>query len=599
MIQACYPYKPYMVLEKTGWSLRALATAVIWDFHHQPCIMDPWWYEHVKRFKTPSELLSQDSLQRIAAFADFAEGENVSSECNNAHIRKHLMRAVQCRYKDIEDMSALWVIQQEIGVDSGIFGDGKLQTHVSGGPKNKKSCGGGRCRAFVSKMSSMYKLPNGRTDFATIMKLYMEELQKDDSEILRECEARGRQATEANREFNQHRAGTAGRPMSSFGHIHKTAAASVSQQHKVSKLVDDLEAQSQVASNAGSSNDASQTLELALNSMTPLQFIVQNGGQLRDQLQAIRNMGRELAMRATAAQRKIDEDLRTRVTSLQPAFSSLHRFLSQCVGVRAIPLNDVSLSVRPQMSVATESHARITALNKKMKGTMSLPLKASALDKHWIAEHKMSTDDGCPDLPAIPPGYRPTYCWSHGGGTCVCSGVGHRRRLAKAALSSELTKLTQPKNSQLRQDLKAGKFVIHLDGFWLHIAIMYLNPRRPTFVQMELMADRIGGRRVVRPKLDESGRLKCLTDIEAMSLLDLTKPLDVEFFKFVVLKKSLSEFCGIDRLLLEHIDGMPESVRWWRAQPRQALLFSFLFSSLLLPSHPFFLRHHTSPHLIE
>ena len=127
-------------------------------------------------------------------------------------------------------------------------------------------------------MSSMYRLPNGRIDFATIMKLYMEELQKDDSEILRECEARGRQATEANREFNQHRAGTAGRPMSSFGHIHKTAAASVSKQHKVSKLVGDLEAQSQVASNAGSSNDASQTLELALNSMTRLQFIVQNGG---------------------------------------------------------------------------------------------------------------------------------------------------------------------------------------------------------------------------------------------------------------------------------------------------------------------------------
>ncbi len=51
---------------------------------------------------------------------------------------------------------------------------------------------------------------------------------------------------------------------------------------------------------------------------------------------------------------------------------------------------------------------------------------------------------------------------------------------------------------------------------WLHVGIHYFRPRRPTFIKLDLLPDRVWQHRVVKPRYQANGDVVCLTVYQAM-----------------------------------------------------------------------------------
>ena len=88
-------------------------------------------------------------------------------------------------------------------------------------------------------------------------------------------------------------------------------------------------------------------------------------------------------------------------------------------------------------------------------------------------------------------------------------------RLAKRAFANTVCRLAS-KGSIFRSLLVRAWLVVDLRGDLYHIALQYLNPRRPTFIKLQRPGDLAWGRERVEPKFHEDGCVECGTDIEAM-----------------------------------------------------------------------------------
>ena len=116
--------------------------------------------------------------------------------------------------------------------------------------------------------------------------------------------------------------------------------------------------------------------------------------------------------------------------------------------------------------------------------------------ENWMKEHGVLADNT--PLGTIPAGWRPTFCQKHGAGHCLCSGRHYVVRLAIRNLAQVLANFFK-KGSQARQFMKRGELVMFVqDQIW-QIAIMSLNPRKPTFISMELAPYTAWGEHVCDP----------------------------------------------------------------------------------------------------
>ena len=102
---------------------------------------------------------------------------------------------------------------------------------------------------------------------------------------------------------------------------------------------------------------------------------------------------------------------------------------------------------------------------------------------------------------------------------------------------------------------------------WWHVGIHYFRPRRPTFIEVELLPIEVWGHKVVKPLYDSSGLAMCRTVHEAMLSLDFDQTYEVDLYRFVAFDKRLPGWKP-DRLLTiapmsEHI-SIPQTLRVWK-----------------------------------
>ena len=120
---------------------------------------------------------------------------------------------------------------------------------------------------------------------------------------------------------------------------------------------------------------------------------------------------------------------------------------------------------------------------------------------------------------------------------------------------SKLVSLRPPK-SGMRNILKEGALVAHIDSRWYHIALCYLQPRRPTFVRMELAPRPVWNMMCVVPVLTHDKRLECLSEIDAVEEWDKEGTLTCRLFRFVAFNRAISPYYPTARLTIEPLDTL-------------------------------------------
>ena len=93
-----------------------------------------------------------------------------------------------------------------------------------------------------------------------------------------------------------------------------------------------------------------------------------------------------------------------------------------------------------------------------------------------------------------------------------------KKRFAKTLAENCVAK------SPARSLLQTGYYVVEImqpgkSSLFLHVALMYMNPQRPTYVPVDLLPEKRWGRRAVYPQKGSGDSLLHLTDCQAMELI--------------------------------------------------------------------------------
>ena len=75
-------------------------------FVKNPCLLDPKWFAHVKRFPTIDDLLGEDSLADATLHANKIDVDNIDAEMGNTFIHRSVKKRMQQKLADIEEVSA-------------------------------------------------------------------------------------------------------------------------------------------------------------------------------------------------------------------------------------------------------------------------------------------------------------------------------------------------------------------------------------------------------------------------------------------------------------------------------------------------------------
>ena len=146
-----------------------------------------------------------------------------------------------------------------------------------------------------------------------------------------------------------------------------------------------------------------------------------------------------------------------------------------------------------------------------------------AIVRAWDKHHFPTPAEELCDPPPLPAALKPTDCFVHGYGNCCCRGFGRTCYLAKRKFCASIAKLA-PKKSKMKRLLMSAFLVVEIQGVFFHLALMYLKPRRATFIQLRFES-RISERlsRFSAP-LTKEATFDILMDIEAFMMFDWTAP---------------------------------------------------------------------------
>ena len=527
---------------------RLVAMKLLQQYAHTPCVLDHWWYEHCRRYPTVDSLLSPDAMAKVAAQAELVEVENVDTEARNARLRKLATKALQQKRKSLADVSASWVIQEE-KAEAGMWQDAwdcdqQASDEDVGTQQQRRSTCGGRFRAFVSKLSREHKLINGKPDLKTICAKYREALQSN-SELLQECAQRGAQATRLGRLAAAGGANQNARATSAFGTSLSLAKRKSAALGRRQVALADCDACEELA--------ASSSAALALPSKSSMlsRLVVGRHANLQEQCDRLRSYAHALRQRALRGQRDSEDALHTHVRAPQRlADVSLAdvRLPPHDCPIRIFVTGSVAKIV-PELGALKFAAKRVTALDATRT---QLPHMALRL---WDKEHELTTDAGAPPVNSVSAGYRKSLCFVHGHGRCLCSGHGLIKRMAMRRFAAAIASRC-PKDSLMRKLLQSSFLVVSVQSLWYHIAICYLQPRRPTFVKMTKRSELIWGREVVDPVLAPgTTQFEHWSEVDFIEQFDLEGPVKCALYRFVTFERRFQPWFPSARLTIEPLDG--------------------------------------------
>ena len=173
-------------------------------------------------------------------------------------------------------------------------------------------------------------------------------------------------------------------------------------------------------------------------------------------------------------------------------------------------------------------------------------------------------------------GCRPTYCFKYGGGECLCTGDGVITDICRQRTTATLL-LMCPPESKARKLLINGLLFVRFSGAtgapsWHHIGLMYLNPQRPTYLQVrQVDHQQARGRVVFQVPLADSLPV-CHTDVEATQCIDAQAEARASLFCLIGVDMGMQPF-SLGRQIyaepLDHFCHVPggNRIRFWMGQP--------------------------------
>jgi hypothetical protein len=539
--------------------------------------MDGFWFDHVSQYPTAEELLSVPSMGIIRSRADIIDLDNVSSEINNANIRRNAHRVVQQKKKSVSDVSALWLLLQTMGDANDPFrqeDDDKEEEEEAdiddaddSNAASRLAGGGGRCRAFVSHLCKdpAYRLENNKCDFAKIMAEFKKECEKPNSKLLEEMQKKGENATRASAQI--HSAGFS-RSHSAFGALH-------------SRYYDQRIAEAPLALAPIVPAEAPLALapivpfELCTARQRDLQIIThtdQLPGQHTnsDRVALLRKLRAADVRHHANLEKEHLAELKVVLNKPSPSDNvgniqkhALERQLTPFAEVAYDPWSRTVVPLGPLQHLRAHVSQRVADLNTG-KGGVTIKHVTNTFE----SAHALKREPHLAPLDNVHVSFKATFCSTYGYGTCLCTGNGILYNLARVAFGNALVALA-PAKTVMRRWLLRGWLVVEIQDIFLHVAMCYLRPRRPTFIRLRVCPDKWRDCTCVEPVLKDTGVPDVVLDVDFMKELSLAGPCDVRFYKFVTFDCTAyaQPWHPSARLTiegLEHHTDMDSGVRrWW------------------------------------
>ena len=448
----------YLILEtETLGTADMAAMKLAHAYEHDPCTLGPQWYAHCAEFPTVEALRSSDSLALAACKADEIELDNLGVEAHNANLYRTVKRAVQQKLAKVEDISAGWVIRNDRLVHTSLWGSKKytadeIATEVTMSVKKVLAGGGGLCRAFVSMMSPLYKYPNGKSDFSTIMALYKIEKEKPSSDVLNGLKETAKEATSARKE--QIEKGQRWQ-ISAFGKVSQTGVRSAQREADLQRLLDVVHPPELLPLCDRDPSAHSLQIVPAIDPSVTGRIVQFAGHKLGDQLAVFRRVGRHHASSQRKALEASEAKVRAGLVAPKPLLGKqLALSEHSASAVRTSPSgmffdiffhDDCCHEVMQKVATMCKSNSRVV----------------EACEVLWRRDHEMVTDEGAPDVGTIPSSAKPTFCYLNGAGSCLCKGRGLLLSLFAMNLATVVCRRA-PKDSELRKLLKGAWVVFNI-----------------------------------------------------------------------------------------------------------------------------------------
>ena len=554
-----WAFRGYLLLSRKAFGIAIeTALALVQTFYDNPCLLPPFWWEHVRRFPSVEAVMSDESLAILAFHADEIELDSIEVEAGNAQIHRTIKRAVQQKMPSLADCAASWLLKMDRAIHVGQWGAPTYSSddpvEADDGKRAMKGGGGGLARAFISLKSRTMKLPNGRPDLKAIAAAYRCEKNKEHSDVLESLRADALAATMARRQ--QFQQGSRWQ-MSSFGTVHH-------QTLKKAKLQSELRALSGAAAHHAEGpleESAVAAAGAALGSHTSdgSLAIVPHAG-LEGQISLLRRMARQEATDERARAEKADSEVRS---SLQKPIEFCGKTMASPEGVpaenmRCLP-GDLITDIYIHDDVAKFVEARCSNMVKKS------PNAVKAAERLWTNDHTLLSAEKAPDIGEIPSWAKPSFCEMHGGGRCLCKGKGLIVQLAARNLAAQLCKRA-PRASSLRKLLMGAWIVMRINTVWVSVGLTYFRPRRPTLIEVDLLPHLVWGHRVVKPRYCDDKSPKTTRLIDVLWDMALDDSLEFELCRLVTFKRMLPDWAP-DRLLtiqsLSETMDIPCSITFW------------------------------------
>ena len=355
--------------------------------------------------------------------------------------------------------------------------------------------------------------------------------------------------------------------MSSFGKVGTSRLKRLRLSNEIRALCADASALGVEDQGQSICNAASQVLAVA----TPRaggELAKISDSSLNQQVALLRRMSRHEASKARKEEERAEASMREHLATAKEL----------CGKPLALPLG-------PGSSLRTLHGRRISDVNihddiagfvqdRVAHMVKTSPAAVAACNRLWEDEHKLLCTNDAPVVGEVPPSAKPSLCAQHGCGRCLCKGHGAIVQLAARHLAGEICRRA-PGKSTFRKLLRGAWVVCKIGDRWLHCGLTYFKPRRPTFIEVDLMPHEVWGHKVVKPRHNDDRSPKCIRVYDALWDMEFSGPLHLELYRFVTFSNRLPDWVP-ERLLaiapLSATLGIPERIMFWRGEEEEAKL---------------------------
>ena len=543
-----YPCKYFSNLRGAPEESVSFAKVVISDFRKAPCTFDAWSYHQTQRFPTLGEFLSPEHTSLQVVTADKSELVNAVVESNNASVRRRIKMHVQQSKPEMQDVQADWIVKQGRLLENGLYGEGDTSDESEVEAELMEGGGGGRFRAWLSLNKDDFKFPNGKIDFRSAAAEYnMIVNETPDCDELRLAEDLGRLATKATR--GRFESGEVNYDVSVFGTARPRAVAAMERQAQDRELLADYDERVRLAKSVVTD----QGRQLALLHRDPLEVIsdlviARSGFDLKAQVETMSRLSLAVARRTAAEERKVLDQLKAFVNQ-KPCLSTID--FSQ---VQLPELGSLKMIANEVPTLHYHDNSLEFAQRKAEQITREPGAMADLLLDQFERRSRMVLFDSCTKIPTVPPAYRPTYCFKHGAGICLCAGRGILIDIWRRKTSG-LTLLLCPAGQPMRYLLMEGWLFIRFDEeHFAHCGLVYLSPQRITYLKVHLLREFVDGRCNLQVRLADDDMPEVLHETDLAQQLPLERPLRLRLYKLLSFEQAHIPFALGSCLLVEPLD---------------------------------------------